>query len=106
MLFLKFSKFFYFILVVNTSTHRKEKNEMERFLIDSFNAAYGLYQDIKTGNYREDREADELALKRNVARYSNFAAQYGLPQLNVEKASSVQISQYLEKSAKLIAAIS
>lgn len=36
---------------------------MERFLIDSFNAAYGLYQDIKTGNYREDREADELALK-------------------------------------------
>lgn len=79
---------------------------MERFLIDSFNAAYGLYQDIKTGNYREDRKADELALKRNVARYSNFAAQYGLPQLNVEKASSVQISQYLEKSAKLIAAIS
>ena len=61
---------------------------MRRFLIDSFNAAYGLYQDIKTGNYREDREADELALKRNVARYSNFAAQYGLPQLNVEKASS------------------
>lgn len=78
---------------------------MRRFLIDSFNAAYGLYQDIKTGNYREDREADELALKRNVARYSNFAAQYGLPQLNVEKASSVQISQYLEKSAKLIATI-
>ena len=75
---------------------------MRRFLIDSFNAAYGLYQDIKTGNYREDREADELALKRNVARYSNFAAQYGLPQLNVEKASSVQISQYLEKSAKLL----
>ena len=41
---------------------------MRRFLIDSFNAAYGLYQDIKTGNYSEDREADELALKRNVAR--------------------------------------
>lgn len=76
---------------------------MTRFLVDAFDAAYGLHQDIKTGNYRQDREADELALKKSVARYSNFAAQYGLPQLNVEKASSVQISQYLEKSAKLVA---
>ena len=78
---------------------------MTRFLVDAFDAAYGLHQDIKTGNYRQDREADELTLKKSVARYSNFAAQHGLPQLNVEKASSVQISQYLEKSAKLVAAI-
>lgn len=41
---------------------------MRRFLIDSFNAAYGLYQDIKTGNYREDREADELALKKKCGK--------------------------------------
>lgn len=78
---------------------------MKRFLNDAFDAAYELHQQIKTGNYRENREADELALKRSVARYSNFAAQYGLPQLNVEKSSSLQISQYLEKSAKLISTI-
>ena len=48
---------------------------MKRFLNDAFDAAYELHQQIKTGNYRENREADELALKRSVARYSNFAAQ-------------------------------
>lgn len=77
---------------------------MEKWLFQAFDDAYNFRQALETGNTREYREDDQIILERKVQRYSNFAGLYGFPQLNVEKATSVQITEYLNRSKNILAA--
>ena len=75
----------------------------KKWLFEAFDTAYALYNEIKTGCRRDNRDTDERLLRRRVAIYSNFAAQFGLPKLDVENSIRIQITNSLDQAAALIA---